>query len=376
MDKLINLAHPLLMVKFPVFCRYIAENGKDISKKCYPQILINGLASFFLTPAVWAENLICKNAVKKNDVKSPLFVLGHWRGGTTLLYFLLAQDSQFGFIDPLMTLTMNFYHISILKWLFRPTIAAHLHEGRAMDNVKYSMSLPIEEYLSFCLMESDSVYPLNFFPQSFLRYNKNAFIDQFSEEKRENWIKSYDYFLRKITSLNKGKSLVLKSPDNTARVRLLKEMYPDAKFVNIYRNPYTVIRSTVHLYDKIMSHWSLEEIPPEEIMEDWIIEVFKIMYEAYFREIQALPPHSLFEIKFEEFEKDPVPILKNMYETLELNGFDEALPSIKAYWESLDGYQKNKFDYSDRLIKKVNDNLGFYFEHYEYEKRQPNRKIF
>lgn len=369
MDKFINLAHPLLMVKFPVFLRYLSENRKDISKRYYPQILINWLASFFLTPAVWAENLICKNAIKKNTVKSPLFVLGHWRGGTTLLYFLLAQDKQFGFIDPLMTLTMNFYHIGILKWLFRPTIAAHLHEGRKMDNVKYSMSLPIEEYLSFCLRESDSVYPLNFFPKSFIRYNKNAFVDQFSEEKRENWKKSYDYFLRKITSLNNGKSLVLKSPDNTARVRLLKEMYPDAKFVNIYRDPYTVIRSTVHLYDKIMPNWALEEIPPEETMENWIIETFKMMYEAYFQEIQALPPHTLFEIKFEEFEKDPLPILKKMYETLELSGFEEAFPSIKDYWESLAGYKKNKFEYSDRLVKKVNDNLGFYFEHYGYERR-------
>ena len=238
-----------------------------------------------------------------------------------------------------------------------------------MDNIKYSMSLPIEEYISFSTMESDSVYPLNFFPKSFVRYNKNAFVDQFSEKKRNSWKISYDYLLRKVSYLNSEKSLVLKSPDNTARVRLLKEMYPDAKFVNIYRDPYTVIRSTIHLYDKMMSHWSLEEIPSEETMEDWIIETFKMMYEAYFKEIQSLPSHSLFEIKFEEFEKDPLPIFRNMYETLELDGFDEAMPSIKAYWESLAGYQKNKFEYSERLVKKVDAKLGFYFDHYGYERR-------
>ena len=367
MDKFISSAHPLLITKFPVFCRYIAENRHNICKKYYPQIAICGLTSLLLTPFVCAENLICRNAVKKSAVKSPLFVLGHWRCGTTLLYFLLAQDKNFGFIDPLMTFTMNFYHL--LGWLFKPTIVAHLHEGRPMDNIKYSMSLPIEEYISFSTMESDSVYPLNFFPQSFIRYNKNAFIDEFSEKKRDNWKKSYDYLLRKITALNSGKSLILKSPDNTARVRLLKEMYPDAKFVNIYRDPYTVIRSTMHLYKKMMSHWSLEEIPPEETMENWIIETFKMMYEAYFKEIQLLPPHSLFEIKFEEFEKDPLPILENMYSELNLDGFDKALPSIKSYWDTLHGYQKNKFEYSEKLIKKVNDNLGFYFEHYRYEKR-------
>lgn len=367
MDRLISSAHPLLITKFPVLCSYIAENRKDICKRYYPQILLSGISSLILTPFVCAENLLCRKVVNNSSVKSPLFVLGHWRSGTTLLFFLLAQDKNFGFVDPMMTFTMNFYHL--LGWLFKPTIVTHLHEGRPMDNLKYSMSLPMEEYVSFSTMESDSVYPLNFFPQSFLRYNKNAFVDQFSEEKRDNWKRSYDYFLRKVAALNGGKPLLLKSPDNTARVRLLKEMYPDVKFVNIYRDPYTVIRSTMHLYDKMMSHWSLEEIPPEETMEDWIIETFKMMYEAYFREIQSLPPHSLFEIKFEEFEKDPLPILKNMYETLELEGFDEALPSIKAYWESLAGYEKNKFEYSERLMKKVNENLAFYLEHYGYEKR-------
>jgi len=369
MNKLISLAHPLLITKFPVFCRYIAKNIKDISKKYYPQVLLSGISSLLLIPFVCAENLIYRKAVHSSSVKSPLFILGHWRGGTTLLYFLLAQDSQFGFINPLMTFTINFYH-SFLRRLCKPAVEALIPDGRPMDNIKYAMNLPFEEYLSFCTLESNSVYPLNYFPQSFKHYNMNAFVDSFPEKERIRWIRNHEEFLKKITYLNQGKSLLLKSPDNTARVRLLKEMYPDAKFVNIYREPYTVIRSTVHLYDKIMRYWSLEEIPSEESMEDWIIENFKMMYKAYFKEIQVLPPHSLFEIKFEEFEKNPLPILKNMYETLELNGFDEALSSIKAYWNSLAGYQKNKFKYSDRLIKKVNDNLGFYFEHYGYEQRR------
>lgn len=367
MNKLINIAHPLSVTKISVFLRYIAENRKDICKKYYPQVLISGILSLLLTPFVCAEDLICRRSVKNSVVKAPLFVLGHWRCGTTLLHFLLAQDRQFGFIDPLMANTMNFYNV--LSWAFKPKIATVIPETRPMDNLKFSMSLPFEEYISFCTLESSSVYPVNFFPKSFMRYNKNAFVDQFAEGKRDNWMKNYDYLLRKTTSLNNGRSLLLKSPDNTARVRLLKEMYPDARFVNIYRNPYTVIRSTIHLYDKMMSIWSLEDVPPEETMEDWIIENFKKMYETYFKEIQTLPPKYLFEIKFEEFEKDPLPILKNMYETLELDGFDEALQGFKSYWESLSGYQKNKFEYSDRLIKKVDDNLGFYFDRYGYDKR-------
>ncbi|MBO4441210.1 sulfotransferase [bacterium] len=368
MDQLLNSAHPLGLTTFPAFIKYIIKNRKDIKAKYYPQVLLSGVTSLVTSPFCLLESLIYEKKETQSAVKAPLFVLGHWRCGTTLLHQILSRDPQFGFIKPLVSLTLHFYHL--LGWAFKPTITAHLHEGRPMDNIKYSMDLPLEEYLSFSTFETSGVYPLNYFPQAFIEYNMNAYVDQFPEAKRRQWIKSYDRLLRKVTYFNDGKSLVLKSPDNTARVRLLKELYPDAKFVNIYRNPYTVIRSTMHLYDKMMTHWSLEEIPPEETMEDWIIETFKMMYKAYFKEIQTLPPHSLFEIKFEDFERAPLPILKNMYEALELDGFDKALPEFKAHWDSLAGYQKNSFDYSERLVKKVNDNLGFYFDHYGYERKR------
>ena len=34
------------------------------------------------------------------------------------------------------------------------------------------------------------------------------------------------------------------------------------------------------------------------------------------------------------------------------------------------GYQKNKFDISPRLVRKINAKLGFYMEHYGYEMRE------
>ena len=363
----VDFAHPLTITRFSVFSAYIKENRKEIEKASIPQLLLSGAVSLMLTPARGLENLLFDRTAKKVEVRRPLFVLGHWRSGTTLVQQLLARDPQFGFLDPLMNFTFNFYHI--LGWAFRNVIASNLDMGRPMDNMKYAMDLPLEEYIVFSTISKNGVYPLNFFPQAFLKYNRFAYVDQMPSAQQTEWIRKYRFLLQKLTALNDGKPLMLKSPDNTARVRLLKKLYPDAKFVNIYRDPYAVVRSTIHLYQKMIPTWSLEAMPDEETLEDWVIRTFKEMYLSYFEEKKTLSPSDLFEIRFEDFEKDPMPILRKMYETLELPGFDEACPLILRHWEGQSGYKKNEFAYADRLIRKVNENLGFYFEHYGYKMR-------
>ncbi|MBC8355082.1 MAG: sulfotransferase [Planctomycetes bacterium] len=43
------------------------------------------------------------------------------------------------------------------------------------------------------------------------------------------------------------KPLVVKSPTHTGHVRLLLEMFPEAKFVHIHRNPFEVFSSTLKM---------------------------------------------------------------------------------------------------------------------------------
>jgi hypothetical protein len=47
-----------------------------------------------------------------------------------------------------------------------------------------------------------------------------------------------------VLFLQQDKRLVLKSPPHTARVRLLREIFPGAKFVHISRDPYEIYQST------------------------------------------------------------------------------------------------------------------------------------
>ena len=80
-----------------------------------------------------------------------------------------------------------------------------------------------------------------------------------------------------------------------------------------------------------------------------------------------MPPEDYIDIKYEDFCKDPEGYVKQIYDHLGIDGFEEAKPYFDAYLESQKNYQKNKFELTPELRDKINAKLGFYFEHYGYE---------
>lgn len=166
---------------------------------------------------------------------------------------------------------------------------------------------------------------------------------------------------------------MLKSPDHTCHVDQLIDMFPDGKYVNIHRDPYVTIMSTINMFKKQMDLIMLNN-PPENLdilLEDMLVELFRHMYEKLF-ELQdsgALKEGSIVDISYEQLSKEPEACLRKIYEELGIDGFEEALPNFREHIRSVDGYVKNKFELGDRLRDKINDNLGFYFERYGYERR-------
>ena len=102
-------------------------------------------------------------------------------------------------------------------------------------------------------------------------------------------------------------------------------------------------------------------------MENVIIGVFERMYRELFAlEDQFLPGHFV-SVSYEQFVRAPEEGLRQIYGTLGLGGFDDALPAFRAFIESQKDYRKNSYDFPPRLRGKINRRLGFYFEHYGYD---------
>ena len=95
----------------------------------------------------------------------------------------------------------------------------------------------------------------------------DIYLEERNQDEYTEWtidiFNHYDSILKRYAvKRNIGnKSFLLKSPDSTSHVYFLKQKYPDAKFINIYRNPYTLIRSTVHLFSFMFKQYSFQYIP-------------------------------------------------------------------------------------------------------------------
>lgn len=364
----LNLNHMMMGCRFDVWLRLLIVNRFQISLRNIPQTLLITIISLILFPFALLERVLLLLPLRHRPVREPLFVLGHWRSGTTYLQNLLSRDPQFGYFDPVSTVTCH------NSWLLRPLLRLveknALADARPMDNMQYTMDLPMEEMLAVNLSSQVCIAHMLCFVKCYQYYLDQAFVDELPCGPRRNWGRVYTYLLKKQTFLCRNKQLMLKSPDSTCHAVELLRLFPDGKFINIYRNPYNVIPSTINMFNKLFAQQALQDPPDSDLVEKTVLELFKRTYQKFFAELQQFPADQLVEVRYEDFEQRPIEYMRNFYEHLGLGGFEAALPRFQEYVDSQKGYQKNHFTVRPELVRKINQELKFYFEHYGYEMMQ------
>ncbi len=367
----VTLSHNLCVCRLDNWIRLLHEN--KISKG-------NRLETFFLVtisvicfiPACLEALIFAIPINRKKMEKDPIFIIGHWRSGTTMLQNLISRDPQFGWFDPVTT--MGFNHCimfsGLAKWLMN-----HFHlldTARPMDNLDYTLDLPMEETFAQATFSNITITHMLIFPggpsgDMAKTYLDRAFVDERPEKEQKAFERSYRYTLKKANYVKKGKQLLLKSPENTCKVGLLKKMYPNAKFINIYRDPYATIVSTINMFKKMIDKLALNESVSDEMIEDYAVILFERVYRKLFDELYQMDEKDYIEIRYEDLCTDQLGYTKDIYDYFGIEGFEEAKPYFEAYLETQKDYKKNNFRIKPQLRDKINQKMGFYFEHYGYE---------
>src|SRR5262249_52266987 len=148
-------------------------------------------------------------------------------------------------------------------------------------------------------------------------------------------------FLQAIT-FKDPRRLVLKSPPHTCRIKVLQEMFPDALFVHIVRDPYVVFPSTVNLWKSLYRRHGLQR-PTFAGLEEQVFQTFTRLYGGLEEGRKLVDPARFYELRYEELIRDPVGEMRALYEHLGLGGFDRVLPRLERYLASIAGYETNRY---------------------------------
>ncbi|MGC9781400.1 MAG: sulfotransferase [Candidatus Heimdallarchaeota archaeon] len=314
------------------------------------------------------ERMKYNRKIRETDIEQdPIFIIGHWRTRTTLLHSMLTKDENFGYITNLETYCPHFF-LSFEK-LTRRIIDFALPKTRPMDNVKLSSFETAEEEFAIGSYDKYSFYHHFIFPRNFELYSKYLFFDECTQEEIQRWKTRYQFFLKKITLKHNGKRLVLKNPANTPRVKYLLEMFPDAKFIHTYRNPYFVFSSTLKLFRNLLPVFSLQKWDDKQI-QDGFLRNFKKMYEIFERDKKLIPKGNLLDVKYEDLIIDPLKASKQTYKELLSDNYELPKEKFEQYTKQQSSFVPNQYVLSDDIITKVNDYWDQMRRDYGYERME------
>ncbi|MDG6219801.1 MAG: sulfotransferase, partial [Candidatus Thermoplasmatota archaeon] len=275
--SLIITKEPLAGATVHTIFSLLKQNRFHVSFPYLPRILYSFFLSSVLSPFRYRDTRFMKKIVDTITIdKSPLFLLGHWRGGTTYLHNMLSKDDQFGFFS-----TFDAYVPGVClrnEQLLKGIVAGSLPKKRPMDDVVMGADLPQEDEYALGGTSVYSYYHGWCFPKNMRLYDRYVWLDDVPERVVEEFKRNYLYLLKKASFKNKGRCLLSKNPSNTARVKLLLDMFPDAKFVHIHRNPYHQYLSMVRFMKTVIPLYCLQTPPPFEQVEGHLLDMYEHMY--------------------------------------------------------------------------------------------------
>lgn len=315
------------------------------------------------TPLHHLETWRVRKRVEAQAIAAPpIFIIGHWRSGTTHLHQLLSQDPQFGFV----TLMQASFPLDFLTSVGGPLLAALLPSNRLVDAVPVTLDSPWEEEMAMACFGSLSFFHAFFFPRQGRRiYRESVHFDGISAARVEEWWRDYRYFLKKVQCAQPGRRLVLKNPANSARVAALRERFPGAKFIHIHRHPEEVYASTLFLYRKAQEAWALQDCDLTDLRET-VLDNYADLMTAYFAQTRGTPERELIEVGMAELEANPIATLASIYRQLELPGFDAASGRFAAYLKKVGAFPKNRLSLSTGERDAARRALAHVFERWDY----------
>jgi hypothetical protein len=176
----------------------------------------------------------------------------------------------------------------------------------------------------------------------------------------------YMLYLKKVSYYHKHKQLILKNPSNTGRVDVLLDLFPNAKFIYIYRNPYHVYLSMKRNIEKEMTLYAVQNPPPWRIFETSMADLYLRMFHKYQHQKTRIPKDNLIEVKYEEFVDTPIKEMKKIYSKLQISDFEGKKQLFQQFVDAQTNIKTRKYSIDKQMQSRIYSLLHDAIDFWEY----------
>lgn len=359
--------HPMLWFgsDFFGFMRLLIGNRFAIAPHRIRSVVFYTLVTPFQTLLRLIQEILLGSRLKKVRIEQdPVFIIGHFRSGTTMLHELLSLDDGLCFPTAYECYMPNHFLLTErfanrwLRWLLPPM--------RPQDMMEMRWDLPAEDEFALCNLGMPSPYTNIAFPNhepQDLRYRDLA---DLSRKELQRWCDSFVRFLKWIT-YTRGRRIVLKSPFHTCRIAVLSKLFPNARYVHLVRDPYAVYPSTLHMWNSIYEAHGLQD-PDGSHQAEYVFDSFELIHRRFVEERHRIQPQNLYELRYEDLVKDPIHHLRGIYKQLELGDPERLVQKWESFLDEHRDYRTNRYrDLEPELRSEIERRWRPYFETYGYE---------
>ena len=246
--------------------------------------------------------------IGQQEIREPLFIVGLPRSGTTVLHTLLAADPAhrvpltWEIMSPSPPDAENrperirraTRDLAMLRWL-APSFETVHATGAELPQECVSLLSP-----TFMSDQFDTMYNIPSYRAWFFR-----------QELRP----AYEFhrrFLQHLQFRRSAERWVLKAPAHMFAASALLSVYPDAKFVQLHRDPIDAVASVSSLVTILRSVFS-DAVDPVQVGRDAMV-YWAGALKTFMRVRDQLPANRVCDLYYDAVRRDPVAAARQVYE--------------------------------------------------------------
>jgi hypothetical protein len=312
----------------------------------------------------WLDAMYFKKRQKRYFLqKPPIFVIGHWRSGTTLMHNLLCTDRNAGFVTTYQSVFPNNLRS---KWLFKTFMQLLMPRKRPGDNVRLDPDYPQEDEYALSNITTRCFYHFFYFPRHYRKhYAESVRFSNVPHRDYARWKKLYKNLVIRALINTNGGYIVLKNPANTGRIKTLLEIFPTARFIFMHRNPATTYLSSVKFFTNLFPALNLHSFSEQEI-KAMVVDNYVRILNDYLQDRHLIPVENLIEVGFEQLQADPLGTVKRIYDYFGLSGLEENRQELGKYVLSQKKHRMHSYQMDAQEAEYVQKRFRFAFETWHY----------